>query len=154
MGLTLPIQGGDWAASDKRQDLEPGHKMKSKDSCWWCNPGDPKNGQKHVLSPWLRKPGAGGEGKKLVLDLEEQRPRSTSAASAENGGPYLVWELLGGVSVRWHAWNKWASTRWISSVVLSPGPSWGQSYVLFVSASLVPSTVPDTGQMLINWRMN
>lgn len=52
-----------------------------------------------MLSPWLRKPGAGGGGKKLVLDLEEQRPRSTSAASAENGGPYLVWELLGGGGV-------------------------------------------------------
>ena len=42
------------------------------------------------------KLGAGGGAKKLVLDLDEQRPRPVSAASAEHWGPYLGWRLWGG----------------------------------------------------------
>lgn len=29
MGVTLPIQGRDWAANDKGQDLKPGLKMRA-----------------------------------------------------------------------------------------------------------------------------
>lgn len=44
----------------------------------------------------MMKLGAGGGAKKLVLDLDEQGPRSISAASAEHWGPYLGWRLWGG----------------------------------------------------------
>ena len=50
------------------------------------------------------KLGAGGGAKKLVLDLDEQRPRPVSAASAEHWGPYLGGCGEGG-SVRWHVWH-------------------------------------------------
>lgn len=95
------------------------------------------------------KLGAGGGAKKLVLDLDEQRPRPVSAASAEHWGPYLGWRLWGG-------WvGEVACMAFMSrghgesfSAVLPPGPSSGQSYVFFIFATPVPRMVPDTGQLL------
>lgn len=39
-GVTLPVQGGDWAANDKTEDPEPAHKIKSKGLQWQCDPVD------------------------------------------------------------------------------------------------------------------
>ena len=73
--------------------------MKGKGLHWHCDPGYSKSNQKHVMLPWLRKLGARCGGK-LVLDLEEQRPSSTSASSAERWPPYLRrgWGSMHGVN--------------------------------------------------------
>lgn len=61
---------------------------------------DPKSGQEHEAE----EAGAGCGGKKLVPDLGEQGPSSTSASSADCWAPYLGWRLRG--SVRRHEWSK------------------------------------------------